>query len=357
MIKIIVLFFSVFFAIASEIEAKDKQPILAYLSEGFWHFIDNEGKPVFERIRVDDVLGYSEGLIRVLVKGNNKSHVKYLDLGGKIVLEPNFDYAYDFIDGIAMVFNFTDKTRTTKKFGFIDKKGRLIIPCNLNDASQFSEGLAYISDNDFNGYIDTSGRKRINLGDNAGFFFSEGLAAVNNKKFEFGFINTNGELVIEFKYDEVGYFREGLAKFNKDNKFGFIDKQGNERISPNFDLVRNFSEERAFVGLYDIDFRAFWAVIDTEGNYLTKHIYSRVQDFNEGFAAVRESNLWGFINKNGEYVITPQFFYADSFKDGIAWASDSTSKRAGFIDKYGNFKILIPKFEKAFELRFNRRVY
>lgn len=348
---------SIFLFFAEDIEAKEKQPILAYFSAGLWHFIDDEGNEVFEAKKVDDVLGYRNGLIRVSVKENDKTRIKYLDLSGKLVLEPNYDYAYDFENGIAMVFNFTDKTRTSKKFGFIDKNGKPIIPCNLDDASQFSEGLAYVSSNDFQGYIDTTGKKTINLGETAGFMFSEGFAAVNNKKFEFGFINSKGDLVIDYKFDEVGSFKEGFAKFNRDNKFGYIDTKGNERIPANFDIVKNFNEGRAFVGLYDIDFKAFWAVIDTNGNYITKHIFTRVHDFSDGYAAVRDSSLWGFIDKKGEYVIKPRFYYADSFKDGIAWASDKNSKIAGFVDRNGNFKIKIPEFERAIELRFNRRVY
>lgn len=348
---------AILFFICSEIEANDKPPILAFQLGGLWYFIDDEGTQVFEPKKIDDVLGLSEGLIRVLTKENDKSRVKYLDLTGKIVLEPDYDYAYDFVNGIAMVFNFTDKTKTSKKFGFIDKKGKVVIPCNLNDASQFSEGLAYVSNDEYKGYIDTTGKLIINLNENAGFKFSEGLAAVNNKKFEFGFIDKKGDLVINYRFDEVGYFNEGLAKYNRDNKFGFIDKHGNERIPANFDIVRNFSEGQAFVGLYDTDFRAFWAVIDTNGKYKTRHIFTRVHDFSEGLAAVRDSSLWGYINQDGKYIIEPRFFYADSFRDGIAWVSDRISKEFGFIDTNGNFKIKIPEFDKAFELRFNRRVY
>ncbi len=352
---IIIFSFSLFFQ--AEIEAKNREPILAYLSGGVWHFIDDEGNLLFESNKIDEVLGFSEGLIRVLVKDEKKIQVKFLDLTGKIVLEPDFDYAYDFKDGIAMVFNFTDKRQTDKKFGFINKQGDLIIPCNLNDASQFSEGLAYFSSEEYHGYIDITGKIKINLGEYAGFAFSEGFAAVNNNKFQFGFINKNGELVIDFKFDEVGNFKEGFAKFNRDNKFGFIDKTGNERIPANFDIVRNFSEGLAFVGLYDINFRTYWAAIDTNGKYLTRHIFTRVQDYSEGLAAVRDSTDWGYINKNGEYVINQRYFFADSFKDGIAWASEKKRKEAGFIDKEGNFIIKIPEFDRAFELRFNRRVY
>lgn len=337
--------------------ANEKQPLLAYSKDGLWHFIDVQGKELFEPKKIEDVLGFSEGLIRILVKENDMPRVEYLDLNGNTVLEPDFDYAYDFFDGYALVFKFIDKTKTTKKFGFIDKKGKLLLNCILKDASHFAEGLAYVSGEFGNGYIDSSGKIKINLETDAGFIFSEGLAAVNNRNFKFGYINKKGEQVIDFLFDEAGNFKDGFAKFNKDNKFGFIDKTGKERIPPAFDFVRNFSEGLAFVGLYDINFRTYWALIDTAGIHITKYIFSRVQDFSEELAAVRDTAGWGFINKKGEFVIPAHFYYADSFKDGIAWASDKKNNTYGFINKDGRYVLTIPAFDKAFELRFNRKVY
>lgn len=54
--------------------------------------------------------------------------------------------------------------------------------------------------------------------------FSEGLAAVK-KNDKFGFINTQGELVIPCQYQYAGSFKEGLAcvvKDEEDNNISFI---------------------------------------------------------------------------------------------------------------------------------------
>lgn len=58
--------------------------------------------------------------------------------------------------------------------------------------------------------------------------FSEGLAAVK-KNDKFGFINTQGELVIPCQYQYAGSFKEGLAcvvKDEEDNNISFIDAKG-----------------------------------------------------------------------------------------------------------------------------------
>ena len=62
------------------------------------------------------------------------------------------------------------------KWGYVNTKGELIIPCIYEYANDFSEGLASV-------------RK-------------------NGKE---GFINKKGEIAIPFKFEECGNFSEGLA--------------------------------------------------------------------------------------------------------------------------------------------------
>src|SRR5262249_37536648 len=49
--------------------------------------------------------------------------------------------------------------------------------------------------------------------------------------------------------------------------------------------------------------------------------------FSEGLAAVKVNGKWGYIDKSGKYVISPQFSRARSFHEGLAFV--------GWGDKYG----------------------
>ena len=40
--------------------------------------------------------------------------------------------------------------------------------------------------------------------------------------------------------------------------------------------------------------------------------------FSEGYAAVRNNGVWGYINTDGEYTVTPQYEQATSFTGGYA---------------------------------------
>jgi len=52
---------------------------------------------------------------------------------------------------------------------------------------------------------------------------------------------------LQHKFDLVGVFSEGLAYVKKDDKFGFINEDGNVVIQLQFDHVNNFSSGKAYV--------------------------------------------------------------------------------------------------------------
>lgn len=82
-----------------------------------------------------------------------------------MVINPQFDYAGEFSEGLAMV-------KVGDKWGYIDKTGEMVInpqfdcPPHFNadanaDAVEFSEGLAPIKISDKWGYTDKTGEMVI----------------------------------------------------------------------------------------------------------------------------------------------------------------------------------------------------
>ena len=98
---------------------------------------------------------------------------------GLIVINPQFDEAGPFIDGLASVRigNFD-----TGKYGFVDKQGKYVVNPQFSSAEQFSEGLASVRVGDVKtgkwGYIDKQGHYAVNPQFDFAARFSEGLAAV-----------------------------------------------------------------------------------------------------------------------------------------------------------------------------------
>src|SRR6266508_5961755 len=72
------------------------------------------------------------------------------------------------------LFSFTQKGKT----GFVDTKGRIVINPQFDSAADFSEGLSVVWVGKKVGYINTKGDFVINPQFDGGDSFSDGLAAV-----------------------------------------------------------------------------------------------------------------------------------------------------------------------------------
>jgi hypothetical protein len=64
---------------------------------------------------------------------------------------------------------------------------------------------------------------------------------------------------------------------------------------------------------------------------------SPVRPFNEGLAAVKTDDGWGFIDTTGKLVIEPQFDNVGSFQDGLAFVS--ILGKEAYITKSGAFVV------------------
>ena len=178
------------------------------------------------------------------------------------------------------------------------------------------------------------------------WLFSEGLAAVMIKN-KWGFIDRQGNTAIEPQFSQAYGFSEGLAAVCVDNKFGFIDKTGQMVIESQYDFALAFTEGVAFVEIGDRSH-----IIDKKGTLLASldENVSDIEVFSCGLAAVEcalGENSWkyGFVDHSGKMVIEPVFDLALAFEDGVALVVTEEGK-SGFIDTDGHY-IIEPQFDEA----------
>ena len=142
------------------------------------------------------------------LSGINFKRYGFIDKTGKVVIEPQFDYAMNFQDGIACIAEVVDVGKKKIKYGFIDDKGNWIIKPVFDDV--------------FRGWV---------LEHHECARFSEGViaAAIKYGKHEkrWGYVNKSGEWIIKPKYYAAYNFNNGLAKVKfSDSEWGYIDKTG-----------------------------------------------------------------------------------------------------------------------------------
>lgn len=232
----------------------------------------------------------------------------------------------------------------TKKWGFVDTKGNVVVKPIFDRVNGVGEGsLCFTFDPQKS--------------------FHEGLAAIAVGKL-WGFIDKTGQIVIKPQFKSVGNFSDGLACVQIDQKCGFIDHAGKLVIPATFDPHALFCGFMFFQdGLCPAE-QYPWAMgyINKLGKYVIKPENSCCRPFSEGLGAISSSNKSGrserqyFIDKTGKSIfeVNPGKYTGTivigSFSEGRALITAYTNEahaeqRCWFIDKTGGK--ISQEFQKA----------
>ncbi len=121
--------------------------------------------------------------------------------------------------------------------------------------------------------------------------------------------------------------------FFPDNRFGLINGSGDIVVQPQYDVIFEFGE-----GFAGVKVGSKWGFIGKDGKFLIKPRFQYIKgSFSEGLACVMENYKYGYINKQGQWKIKPRFDDADSFHEGIARIE--MDGKIGFIDTNGQVVI------------------
>lgn len=261
------------------------------------------------------------------------------DVTPTAMITPKFDEVQDFSEGLAAV-------RIEDKWGYINKKGDMIIDPEFIYARPFKSGKAFVNTEKMQpGYIDRKGSftpvdkvKSSNI-----LTFSEGLCAIQVVGKGYGFVDEDDNKVITPEFDYADNFSEGLASVKVNGNFGYINTKGKYIIKPIYEAALPFSEALAGVKTKPDN---LWGFINRKGAFVVQPTYDYVQGFSEGLAPVNENGNWGFINTKGEMVIKPQYKQVKRFSEDLAPVL--VDSKWGFINKSG--EIVVEPVYEAVEL-------
>jgi hypothetical protein len=144
-----------------------------------------------------------------------------------------------------------------------------------------------------------------------------------------GYLDNNGETVVEPKYEKACGFREGFASVQRNGKWGWINVRGEEVIKPQYENAGVFTN-----GLAIAQLGGKWGWVDNNGNMAIAFDYEWVMAFrNDGRAAVRKGGKWGWIDATGKTVIPFEFDKIDSYEEGLVRVTKGAN--TFYIDKFG----------------------
>lgn len=267
---------------------------------------------------------------------------QYVDREGKIMINPQFKNASIFREGLALV----QSSGNEAKWGYINEEGKYQILASYNQATVFSEGMAWVvTDNSAPMAINTKGEIKITLQDaEYVHIFTEGLAAfcINDSSGnKWGFVDKTGVIKISPQFYACGYFSEGKCPVkNKEGNWGYIDFSGKITINNQFDGASEYHNNRAIVSS---DSKT--GVIDESGKFVINPQFSNIIHDNDLFL-VEQDGKWGWCDEDGTITINPQFSDAfPFFNEDLAPVKSGDSY--GYIDKSGKL-VINPQFDNAF---------
>jgi S-layer homology domain/WG containing repeat len=254
----------------------------------------------------------------------------FLDFDGRMAIAPHFDAVGNFSEGLAWV-------QQDNQFGFILPDGTMAIAPQFDEAQSFRENLAAVRQDNQWGFIDRTGVMRIALQPYRVSAFSDGLARIEQPPqgtqttWRYGFMDTQGQVVIAPSFDAASNFSAGLASVMRFAtevgampQVGYINKAGEWQISGEFgNEILPFSE-----GLAPRQYLGQYGYIDPSGNWVispqTLARFGAIQSagsFQSNFAVVKINNRFGVINRQGQLVVAPIYSAIYDIDQSYAYAN------------------------------------
>ncbi|RPJ95592.1 WG repeat-containing protein [Rummeliibacillus sp. TYF005] len=196
------------------------------------------------------------------------------------------------------------------------------------------------------GYMNTQGKLVIPATFQEAHNFSEGLASVKSNE-KWGYIDTTGKFVIKAEYEGVAVtFNNNYTQVERKGKWGVINKKGNIIIPIKYSKINPVNE-----GLASVKLGNKYGFINLKGKLVISTKYEDAYNFHNGLAPVKSKGKWGYINKSGKLVISYKYIAAESFNNGYARVviKKGGNYLYGVIDKAGK-QIIIPKFYQILSL-------
>lgn len=317
------------------------QATLVMVKKGdFWGYINLTGEVVVE-IKYEKCKPFNSGFAKVgaiffvNTKGEFFNVRNYIKAGLRGVRE--------FSNGLLAV-------NISNSWGFINTSGELIIPSVYEYSTDFKNGFALVKKGKEFLIIDKKGNEQKIIRNEKGKIthvkeFSEGMAPIKISK-KWGFVNENGEIVIEGKYESVGEFNGGLAWAKQSGlsgkRVGYINKKGEQIVGPIFIRAKNIDIKSGLARIVKLDGKKGYINMDgdvihfansreyknfvggmcresehagdskigylnSEGEWAIKPIFNIARDFNNGYAPAKSEGKWGVINKKGEWVLKTEY--------------------------------------------------
>lgn len=291
---------------------------------------------------------------------------------GRIVLPAAYEMVYDYTDELIVV-------QKGRALGVINAKGELACPPVLQDLKEKYGPLAVVVQSDTSdemqmllsiidggavklGFMNSQGEVVIpcrydEVFDDVqhGYYYpfiraeqyanDSVIGDVPIMVGKFGIVDTAGKILTEPLFDEMPVYGDGMFRVRIGEKYGYADIDGKVVIAPRWEFAVAFSEGKAIVSDNGNS-----SIIDKSGKEIATNLGAGAgmyRFFNNRMRCRSNDGLYGFMDATGTRVIPPTYETADDFVNGVAIVSKDN--KYGLIDTNGTI-LVAPEFEFLYSL-------
>lgn len=306
----------------------------------------------------DDVNGVNE-TNGIRVKTGDKYGL--LSPGGKMLLDTIYEgiYSYDSYSESATVFYYGDIgiIKLNGKFGLVKKTGEIIYEPVFEDIGRLHDGYLFAKKEGKWGMMEKNAKIL------QPFVFDECNQLWNIPGFAFAkkdgywaLLNNQGKELTPYKYDAISEysFKENCFIVEKDGKKGAINTSGKEICPVQYDGMTPFGH-----GISRIMVNNKYGYLDKNGNVLLPPEYDILSDPSNSYftgwnGEIQKDGKFGLADpRTGKVIIPPQYEILYVYDDNY-YLEAGIGKKRGLISRKG--KVIVPVEYSNVSLPFGDRV-
>lgn len=328
------IFYGVFNA-AGEVVVPFEWDYLSTDSSGSYFFVEKSGKyglldrqglvllePIYESISA-----VQNGRVALCKEVNGKKRWGVMGVDASEVLP----FAYEKIElgeGGEML------VKEGGLWGYMDAAGQYFIPPSYDGAEPFEGDYAVVKmqgkDGPLYGLVDRSGRSVLPCAFEGIYFSADSWRVINPSLLDMCFRVVNGEV-----------------------QFYASREDGMEEILPDWAVewgrvVPLDSDPKTYLACSRTGGET-WSLLDSDGSVREEGALESLDGFSQGVAAAQLGGKYGYIRKNGEWLLAPSLQSADRFSEGLA-AVENDANLWGYLDLNGKMAIGF-QFDSAYGFR------
>lgn len=230
------------------------------------------------------------------------------------------------------------------KYGFINENGEMVIKAIYEHVEKFSCGRAYVVLGGEGYYIDAKGNIINKTPLDYNYVSVEEHVYKNNyavvsKDGLYGLMDINGNFAVQPIYYRLGEVSDnGLIAFQrtKDSKKGYINTNGDVVLQENYDATGTFYKGVACVGIGQ---SAGYGAINTKGEWIIQPTYAGLYGIDGKerlqFETTTGEIKYGMMDYNGDIKLPSIYNWVNSVDDCDLICVNEKAK-CGFVDVSGN---------------------